>query len=127
MLFYFGHILKEKNNKNENIENFENCEEDDKYCVQCGARNRSSSTDSGSGDEMYKYEEECICPPVIKESHVYSTYLSSYINSLPLSKLAVTVSKNDFIQAVRNIKPSVTLAELQHYDALGREFMDSNI
>ena len=62
-----------------------------------------------------------------KKSFLYSEKLSHYINNLPVGELIVTVSKNDFIEAVRNIKPSVTRSELNHYEALGKEFNDLNV
>ena len=62
-----------------------------------------------------------------KKSFLYSEKLSHYINNLPAGELIVTVSKNDFIEAVRNIKPSVTRSELNHYEALGKEFNDLNV
>ena len=61
------------------------------------------------------------------KSFVYSKNLSAYVNSLPNSELTVTVWRNDFLLAVQNVKPSVTRSELDHYEALGREFSDFNI
>ena len=61
------------------------------------------------------------------KSFLYSENLSHYINNLPAGELTVTVSRNDFIEAVHNIKPSVTRSELDHYEALGKEFNDLNV
>ena len=62
-----------------------------------------------------------------KKTFLYSESLSHYINNLPANELIVTVCKNDFLVAVQNIKPSVTRSELDHYEALGREFNDLNV
>ena len=55
---------------------------------------------------------------------VNSRRLTSYINSLSNTQLIVTVHRKDFMRAAQNIKPSVTRSELDHYEALGREFND---
>lgn len=59
-----------------------------------------------------------------KKSFLSSKRLSSYISRLSNAELTVPVCREDFLHAVRSIKPSVTRSELDHHEALGSEFND---
>ena len=106
-------------------------------CLQSQAQSASSSPSSSSlktSDRHINKLQNYNNVPENKDSEssekktfLYSESLSHYINNLPANELIVTVCKNDFLVAVQNIKPSVTRSELDHYEALGREFNDLNV
>jgi peroxin-6 len=50
--------------------------------------------------------------------------LAAFVNSLPAEELTVFVRKEDFLEAARTLKPSVSAEELVHYEGLGAAFSD---
>jgi SpoVK/Ycf46/Vps4 family AAA+-type ATPase len=61
------------------------------------------------------------------QSSLSTWVLSSYINNLPPSDLTINVSRDDFLLAVKSIKPSVSLLELEHFEALGKTYDDTHV
>jgi hypothetical protein len=51
--------------------------------------------------------------------------LAVYVNSLPSAELVVSVNKDDFLNAIKSLVPSVSASELKHYESLGRAFDDT--
>ena len=51
--------------------------------------------------------------------------LAAYVNALPSAELVVSVSKDDFLNAIKSLVPSVSASELKHYESLGRAFDDT--
>lgn len=54
----------------------------------------------------------------------FDTFLTRYINSLPQDKLTVAVAQCDWLAAVAGLQPSVSLAELRRYEAVGEAYDD---
>ena len=51
--------------------------------------------------------------------------VSSYVDSLTDEELTCVVSQDDFTAAIKTLKPSVSMVELQRYVSLGKE-LDSS-
>lgn len=54
----------------------------------------------------------------------FDVYLSNYVESLPPLKLVVTVSQDDFLVALSELKCSVSAEDLLHYEMIGKQYDD---
>ena len=51
--------------------------------------------------------------------------MASLMNHMPASKLTIEVANGDFITAINNLQPSVTMDELVEYSKLGYAYDDT--
>jgi SpoVK/Ycf46/Vps4 family AAA+-type ATPase len=48
--------------------------------------------------------------------------VAAYMDTLPESRMTVTLNQEDFLRVVSAVKPSVSSKDLEYYDQLGRQF-----